>query len=71
MANESLTLEGVVSALLRTRQATLSDVWNLGFADVRRAARLLSSQKPAAPSRNDLDALMSAFPDTTKEPDNG
>lgn len=60
-----------MAALLRARLAGLSDVWSLGFADVRRAARLLSSQKPAAPNRHDLDALMKAYPDTKEQTRNG
>lgn len=71
MTDQKLTLESVVAALLRARLATLEGVWALGFADVRRAARLLSSHTPQAPSRSDLDALMAAFPDTEKDPNDG
>lgn len=60
-----------MTALLRARLATLEGVWALGFADVRRAARLLSSHTPQAPRRSELDALMRAFPDTEKDLDNG
>lgn len=75
MRDTPLSLEGVVVALLRARLATLENVWSLGFADVRRAARLLSAHTPQAPSRSDLDALMQAFPDTNtntnRETDHG
>lgn len=71
MDRPPLTLESIVAALLHARLATLESVWALGFADVRRAARLLAGDRPAAPSRSDLDALMQAFPDTHKEFDDG
>lgn len=71
MAEKYLTLESVVAALLRARLATLTDVWDLGFADVRRAGRLMSSQKLAAPTHSDLQALMRSYPDTDKDPNNG
>lgn len=71
MDEPTLTIEGIVAALLRARLATLETVWTLGFADVRRAGRLLTRDRPAAPSRSDLDALMQAFPDTPKDIDDG
>ena len=59
------SLEAVADWLVRHRLATLDGVWALTLPDLRRAARILGPQRGVAPpTRDDLAALMRAFPDT-------
>lgn len=65
-----LTLENLADWLVRQRFASLETVWSLTLADVRRAARLAApSAANTPPTRDDLAALMRAFPDTSNLPE--
>ena len=66
-ARRALRLEDLVEALLRARLAGLDTVWALGFADVRRAARLICPPSAQPPSPHELAALMQAYPDNTQD----
>lgn len=57
-------LNAIADLLVRHRLASLETVWALTLPDVRRAMRLLNPDTTAAPSVQDLHALMQAFPDT-------